>query len=129
MTLTTPMICLVIGCFLPLVWVGFTGPARLALPDGLDSNNPRRQKAQLEGMAARAVGAESNAFEALPLFLAAVFIHHVTQGDAELGAYLAIGWVVCRMAHGGFYLADIAPLRSLSFMSAIGCALGMILAT
>lgn len=129
MMMTTPMVCLVIGCFLPLIWVAFTGPGRAALSEGLDNCNPRGQKARLEGMGARAIGAESNAFEALPLFMSAVFIHHVTQGDPGLGSKLAIGWVACRVAHGTFYLANVHPLRSLSWMSGVGCALGMIFAT
>jgi uncharacterized MAPEG superfamily protein len=127
--MTTPMICLLIGCLLPYVWVGFTGPGRAALPEGLDNANPRGQQARLEGLGARACAAQANAWEALPIFVAAVFIHHATGGDPALGSSLAIGWVILRLVHGTAYLANVWPLRTLGFVGALGCAIAMMTIT
>ena len=66
--------------------------------------------------AARAYGAHLNAFETFPPFAAAVIIAHVVEGaERDRSTCLAMLWIVARLAHMGFYLADRQPLRSAAF--------------
>jgi len=122
---TIPLWCLLVGCLLPFVWSMATAPGRAALPEGIDNSNPRGQQARLQGLGARAVAAHANSWEALSIFTAAVLTAHVTEADPTWSAYLAVGWVVCRVLHGVVYLADIHLARSAAFMGALLCALGL----
>ena len=91
--MTLALWCLVAGCLLPYVWIGFTGPGRAALPGGLDNARPRPQQAQLTGLGQRAVAAQDNAWEALPIFVAAVLTAHVLGADPVWsGGWRSPGW-------------------------------------
>ncbi len=123
--MTTPFWCLAIGCFLPYVWGPFALSARLKLPGGLDNKNPRTQYTQLTGSAAHAIAAQANAFEALAVFTAAVIVAHLAHADPVWSARLAVAWLVARVLHGFFYLADLDALRSLIFFVGIACDVGL----
>jgi uncharacterized MAPEG superfamily protein len=90
----------------------------------VDNKQPRGQVAKLEGKGARAYAAHQNAFEALAVFAPAVLTAAVAKADATLSGALAVTWVVCRVLHGVFYVADIDKARSavffLAFLSALG---------
>lgn len=122
--MTTALWCLPVACVLPYIWTVAAAPARLAMPGGLDSNYPRLQQAQLDGVGARAVGAHNNAWEALPSFIAGVLTAHIVGADPGLSGTLALAWVAMRVLHGAAYLANIHPLRSGAFVLALCCALG-----
>jgi len=99
--------CVLVAALLPYVPFG--------LVKGLDPKAPRVAVKDLTGLPARAHGAHLNAFEAFPAFAAAVIISHLSLG-ANLGTnVLALLFLVARAAHMGFYLADMAPLRSAAF--------------
>ena len=101
--------CVLVAALLPYVPVSLA--ARL-----LDPHLPRKGVANLEGLPARAYGAHLNAFEAFPPFAAAVIISHIVQGASGLVNGLAVLFIVARLAHMGFYLADRQPLRTSSFL-------------
>ncbi len=122
--MTLSLWCLAAGCLLPFVWVGFTMPGRLALPGGLDNANPRPQQARLEGIGQRAVAAHQNAWEALPIFTAAVLTAHVAGADPTWSGWLAAGWVGMRVLHGLAYLGNVHILRSLAFVAGLLLAMG-----
>jgi len=118
--MTTPFLCLLIVMLIPFLLAGVGGFFRAKLGT-FDNRNPRAQAAQLTGTGARAYAAQQNAWEALALFTPAVLAAHVLSADPKMAANLAIAFVVLRVAHAAFYLANLATLRSLSFMGAMVC--------
>ena len=127
--MTTPLWCLVIAAFLPYV-LAFTGTYFKKQQLGsVDNKNPRAQAAQLQGVGARAVAAQANAWEALAVFTAAVAVLHLANPEAARGSSAAnasLLFVAARIAHPIFYLADIDMARSLAFMVGIGAAIWLI---
>jgi uncharacterized MAPEG superfamily protein len=105
--MTVAFWCVLIAALLPYVPFG--------LVRGLDPKTPRVGVDKLTGRAARAHGAHLNAFEAFAPFAAAVVIAHIVEGPSAVINVLAALWVVARLGHIGFYLADQQPLRSLAF--------------
>ncbi len=91
----------------------------------LDNKNPRAQTAALEGTGARAAAAQSNAWEALPVFAAAVLVNHANGGDPGTSATLALAWVVARILYAIFYITDLDKPRSGVFVLGLGCAVGL----
>tara|TARA_B100000767_G_C19757151_1_gene533475 strand:+ start:1943 stop:2332 length:390 start_codon:yes stop_codon:yes gene_type:complete len=79
----------------------------------VDNNNPRQQAAGLSGAGSRSIAAQQNAWEALPLFSAAILGAYLMGASADqmlLPAYIFLGM---RVAHAICYLADLAILRSI----------------
>jgi len=106
--------CVLIAALLPYV------PFAL-VSSKVDMRAPRKGERDLEGLAARALGAHLNAFETFPPFAAAVIVAHLVEGASATVNVLAVLYIVARLAHTGFYLADKAKPRSASF------TIGMIL--
>ncbi len=119
--MTTQLICLFIGMVLPYIWAFSSLPFRNGQFGTVDLNEPRVQAEQLTGGGARAVGAQSNAWEALIIFTVAslsAFVMNVDpQGHWSLAAMI---WAAARVGHGIFYIMGIAPLRVLSFLFSTG---------
>ena len=121
--MTTPFWCLLVAIFLPYVLSGTAAYYKKQQFGSVDNNHPRAQSAALEGAGARAVAAQANAWEALLVFGLAVVVAHlagVDPADATLPCTIFIG---ARVLHGVCYIADLAPLRSLSFLVATVCCL------
>lgn len=123
--MTIPFWCVLIGGILPYVWVTVAAGERRSQFGTVDNKLPRLQEASLKGRGARAMGAHNNAFEALPIFAAGVVIAHICGADPTWSMYLAVTWVIARVAHGVLYLADVDLLRSLVFAVGMVCAVGM----
>jgi len=100
--------CVLVAALLPYATFAFSSR-------DLDPKVPRKGVANLEGFAARAHGAHLNAFEAFPPFAAAVIISHIVEGASATVNVLAILFILARLGHMGFYLADRPPLRSACF--------------
>jgi uncharacterized MAPEG superfamily protein len=113
--MTISLWCLLIAVLLPYVWLGPAISARKEQFGNADNKQPRAQVAKLEGKGARAYAAHQNAFEALALFTPAVLVAHVAHADPTLSGALAGAWVLFRILHGVFYLADIDRARSAVF--------------
>ncbi|MFO1494842.1 MAG: MAPEG family protein [Lysobacterales bacterium] len=114
--------CVMIAAFLPLLYTGiakFSGP-------GFNNHTPRDFQAQLQGFRQRAHWAHLNSFEAFPPFAVAVIIAHQLGLQQSTLDALAIGFIVARLAYGAFYLADMATLRSLAWVAAVGCWVTML---
>jgi uncharacterized MAPEG superfamily protein len=118
--MTTPFWCLLIAVFIPFVLAMTGGYFKSQQFDAVDNNNPRAQSAQLEGAGARAVAAQQNAWEALAMFTPAVAVAHMAGADPSSSTTAALLFVAARVLHAGFYIADLAPLRSVSFLVASG---------
>lgn len=119
--MTTPLWCLLIVTFLPVVLAGIGGPLRKRQFGSIDNKYPRLQQARLEGAAARAIAAQQNAWEALAMFTAAVLAAHLMGATAGQAAWAALLFVAARVLHAVFYLANLDALRSLSYVVALGC--------
>jgi uncharacterized MAPEG superfamily protein len=115
--------CVLVAGLLPYV-------ATVAAKAGarFDNRQPREWLAQQSGYRARANAAQMNAFEAFPLFAAAVIVAHLTEAPEARVNALAVVFVAARLAHLGFYLADLATLRSLAWFVGIGSAVAIFVA-
>jgi uncharacterized MAPEG superfamily protein len=119
--------CLFVLVVIPYVLAGIGGYLRTRQFGRLDNNHPRIQAAQATGAAARAAAAQQNAWEALGVFTAAAFCAWVTEANAAYAANLAVVFVALRIVHAALYLADLATLRSLSFVGAQVCVIWLFL--
>jgi len=118
--MTIPFWCLFVACILPYL-IAFSGAYfRAKSPEGLDNKNPRQQAARLEGLGARAYAAQQNAWEALPVFTAAVCVSHLAGARPDHAALAAMIFVLARLLHFAFYMANRDALRSASFFLAFG---------
>lgn len=111
---------ILVAGMLPYLWVVFAkaGP-------GFDNRIPRLYLEGVRGWRQRALWAQYNAFEALPLFIAAIIIaHQAGVAQARIDA-LAIAFIVFRLAHGFFYIFDRATLRSLAWVGGFVCVVAL----
>lgn len=119
--MTTALWCVLIAGLLPYA-------ATLTAKVGgakFDNANPRDWLTSQAGFRRRANSAQLNGFEAFPLFAVAVLVAQmlgVPQGRVDM---LAVVFVAARVAYLGFYLADLATLRSLSWFVGLACAVAI----
>ncbi len=121
--MTTPFYCLLIAIFLPYLIAGGSAYFRIKQFGSVDARQPRAQAALLEGVGARVNAAQYNAWEALIVFAAALFVAIVSNVDPATIANASMLFVAARILHALFYIGDIAALRSLSFAVAFGSCL------
>ena len=69
------------------------------------------------------------AFEAFPLFAAAVIIAHLAGAAQSTVDALALAFVVLRAGYVLAYIHDWPTLRSLLWIAAIGCVVGLFVAS
>lgn len=119
--MTTPFRCLLIVALLPYVLAGIGGYLRMRQLGELDNNHPRIQANRLEGVAARALAAQANAWEALAVFGTVVIVAHLVGADPAASATAALVYLATRIAHPILYLANLATLRTLVFVVGLGC--------
>ena len=117
--------CLFIGVLIPSVLAVFGTFSRMRQFGAIDNKDPRGQSAKLEGVGARAVAAQQNAWEALAVFIAGVVAFSVQGGDPEAASTLALVWVVARIGHALCYLANLDVLRSLIYFVGLVAALAL----
>jgi len=125
---STPLWCLVIVALLPypLAFIGSYFKTRQF--GTLDNKHPRLQTARLEGIGARAAGAQANAWEALGLFAAAIVVLYLANPEAAKGstaANLSLLFLGTRLVHPIVYLANVDIVRSLVFTVGIACVIGL----
>ncbi|MFT3763710.1 MAG: MAPEG family protein [Pseudoxanthomonas sp.] len=115
--------CVLIAAVLPYVWavVAKSRP-------GYNNRNPRAwvAKQPQDYFLQRANNAHLNAFEAFAPFAAGVILAQLAGVPAGTIDKLAIAFVVLRVLHGLFYLGNLSPLRSLSWLGGLACALALI---
>jgi uncharacterized MAPEG superfamily protein len=110
--------CVLVAALLPYVPFGLASSK-------LNPHTPRVGAQALEGLAARAYGAHCNGFEAFPFFATAVIVAHLVEGANAAVDWLAVAFIVARLAHMAAYLMDRRPLRSTFFF--IGLALTIVI--
>lgn len=115
--------CVLIAAALPYAAVA------IAKAGKFDNSHPRDWLAKQEGFRRRATAAQNNGFETFPLFAAAVIIamtiSHAPQHKVDL---LAMGFVVARLVYLGFYLANLASLRSIAWAAGMLCSIAIFFA-
>lgn len=88
---------------------------------------PRAGVDKLQPFNQRAYWAQLNAFEAFPLFAAAVIIAHlsVSRADQAWINGLAVAFVGCRVLYTLAYVYDKPTLRSLLWSGGLLCVIGL----
>jgi len=119
--MTTAYWCVLAAGLMPFL---FTGVAKAA-GGRYDNRDPRSWQARLSGMPQRAHAAHLNSFEALPLFAAAVIIAHLAGAAQAQVDGLALAFIALRLGYGVCYIAGWALLRSLVWLAALGCCIGL----
>ena len=113
---------------LVLLVVQLVTPSVLALMGGQVSVayllSARDETAQTSGSVLRAQRAAANLLETLPAFLVLVVLSLVNDTDVIV---LAQAWLVLRVIYLGLYLAGTAYVRSVVWVGALGCLVGMAL--
>lgn len=124
MTLATAYWCVLVAALLPYVWIFF---AKAGGPN-YNNRNPRAWIAKQDGnyKVQRANAAHLNAFEAFAPFAAGVVLAQLAGVDPARIAMLAVAFVVLRVLHGVFYLADVATARSLVWMGGYACVVALL---
>ena len=118
-----------IAALLPVVTVGLAkgGSARLRRSEGgYDNACPREWTNRLEGWKARAVAAQNNGFEALPLFAFAVLAAEAVHADQARTDQLAVLFIAVRLVYVAMYLANLASLRSLVWMAGVATSIAIL---
>lgn len=118
--------CLTIIMILPIVLALSSIPFRLKQFSMVDINNPRPQAAKLKDAGERIVNAQKNAWEALAIFLTAIFIATSNNVPTEAIATACMVFVVARILHAFFYIIGNGILRFIAFFIGFASALFII---
>jgi uncharacterized MAPEG superfamily protein len=122
--------CVVAACLLPVLTVGMAKSSRFKLSrknGGYDNHHPREWAAKLDGWQARAVAAQNNGFESLPLFIATVILAqqaHATQSTIDA---LAISFIAIRIVYIFLYIKDYPWMRSVVWFLGVVACIAMLL--
>ena len=93
--------------------------------EGYDNGMPRQWLAKQTGFRARANAAQSNLFESLPFFFAAVIIASLANAPQNRIDLLAIGFVVARIAYLVCYVANWPTTRSIVWLAGLACVVAI----
>lgn len=129
--MTLAQLCLLVACVLPVVCAALAkskGFGKRRRDGGFDNHSPREWLATLQGWQARANAAQANSWEALPVFIAGLFVAHQHQAAQGTVDMLALGFLAARLAYIGLYLADQASLRSLLWVTGLGFCVALFFA-
>lgn len=116
--------CVVLSAFLPVIWAGV---AKFGAQQ-YDNERPRDSFENLTGWARRANWAQLNSYEAFPPFAAGVIIAHLTATEQSTIDIIAVVFLVCRIAHGVVYIANLPTIRSLVWSTGFLATVGLYIA-
>jgi len=112
--------CLMIVTLMPVLVVGYAKSG-----GSYDNHKPREGLDRMEAKKRRAYDAHLNCYEALPVFIAALFVAVWTEGPKTLVDGLAVGFVLFRVLYVLAYITNQATLRSAVWSLANLCAIGL----
>ena len=115
--MTIAYFCVLIMGLLPYVAAGIAKKGF----KGYDNSQPREWLSKQTGFRARANAAQSNLFESLPFFFAAVIIASVAHAPQDRIDTLAMGFVLARIAYLVCYIANWPTTRSIVWLIGIVC--------
>jgi len=119
----TSLLVLVI---LPVSCAWIAGYYRQKQLGSVDNKEPRAQSQQLTGSGARAVAAQSNSWEALAVFSAALLAVFIGGIDLDSIRTPVMIFTALRVAYIPAYIADLDKLRSLIFIGGYGICIYLI---
>ena len=122
--------CVLVAALLPILCAGIAKWGLFGKPrseGGYDNHNPRAWLARQTDWRARANAAQANSFEALPLFIGAVIIAHQLHAPQTRLDILAFLYIFTRLVYILMYLADMATVRSLAWVVALGLNIAILL--
>ena len=90
-----------------------------------DNQQPREWMGRQQGWRARAMAAQANGFEGLPLFIGAVLIAHQLGYNQSRLDILALAYVLLRVVYIGLYIAGMGSLRSTVWTLAFAANIGI----
>ena len=107
--LTLAYWCVLLAGGLPYLsaYIGKAGGFNLS-----DNQQPREWLGRQQGWRARAMAAQANSFEGLPLFIGAVIIAHQLGYNQPRLDLLALAYLALRLVYIGVYIAGIGSVRS-----------------
>ena len=120
------ILCLFIATLLPILAKGPVAWAMYRQFGRYDNRHPREQQAALEGLGARAKAAHYNSFEALMMFTPGALALVALDAATQSAKYMAIGFVVCRVAYLILYWTNKDSLRSTFWTIGFGLSLAML---
>ena len=91
-----------------------------------DNQQPREWLARQSGWRARAMAAQANGFEGLPLFIGAVLIAHQLGYDQARLDLLAVAYVLLRVVYIALYIGGRGSLRSAAWTLAFAANIGIL---
>ena len=94
-----------------------------------DNRMPRQWLAKQTGFRARANAAQANLFESLPFFFAAVIIAQLENASQSRIDYLAVGFVLARIAYLICYVANWSTARSIFWLLGLICVIAIFFQT
>ena len=112
--------CLMLVTLMPVLVVGYAKSGGT-----YDNHKPREGLYRLEAKKRRAYDAHLNCYEALPVFIAALFVAVWTEGPEILVDGLAAAFVLFRILYVLAYITNQATLRSAVWSLAYLCAIGL----
>jgi uncharacterized MAPEG superfamily protein len=127
--MTTPLWCLVIVALLPYVLSTAGGYFKMRQFGTIDNKHPRIQAAKLEGVGARMLAAQQNAWEALGFFTAALAVLHFANPEvarSSTAANLSLVFLATRVLHPILYVANLDIARSSVFLVGLGCGIWLL---
>jgi uncharacterized MAPEG superfamily protein len=123
--MTVAFWCVLTAVLLPYVCFGVAARTARRAGTPRDNRNPRDFPNLIEGAPKRAWAAHLNSLEALPGFAAAVIIAYLAHASQARADVLAVVWVLARIGHLAFYIADKSTLRSVMQVVSLACVLGL----
>lgn len=90
-----------------------------------DNSMPRQWLAKQTGFRARANAAQANLFESLPFFFAAVIIAHIENAAQSRIDFLAVSFVLARIAYLVCYVANWSTARSIAWLLGLICVIAI----
>ena len=109
-------VVLAILVVLPIAMALITIPVRIKQLSYMDLNSPRQQATELTGIGQRLVHAQANAWEALVIYLATLFLVDQYRVEPSELTTCALVYLAARIMHPIFYVANLGILRFLTFL-------------
>lgn len=122
----TAIAVLVLVLVMPYLLAFLGGYLKVRQLGRLDNENPRLQSLQLSGSGARAVAAQSNAWEALAFYIGTLLVVSLAGVPLEAVATPALVFAVSRILHPVLYIANLATLRSIVFIVGFASCIYMV---
>ncbi len=109
----TALIVLIFVSLVPYVLAALGGNVKIKQLGYLDNNHPRLQERELVDSGARVIAAQANAWEALALYSATIFVAFASGVAWDALTLPSLIFGATRILHPVLYITNIAMARSL----------------